>query len=262
MRLRRLGWAGVEMEHGGETLVIDYVRDTTPMQPVLRSPDEPFPASMPGVAVCALMTHLHADHADADAVAAALRPGAPVLRPEPATGNTDDLKLTAYGEQKFARGTLPVVVTAPWQDYRFGPFEVSSAPAVDGFGDPQLTWIVACKGKRILHAGDTLFHGLWWRIAHRYGPFDAAFLPINAPICTWPHLQPASPIAATLTPEEAAVAANILGAKSVVPIHYGSLKKAGQYVETTHPVERLESTCEALGIRAMPLEPGVWTNLT
>lgn len=27
MRLRRLGWAGVEIECDGETLVIDYVQD-------------------------------------------------------------------------------------------------------------------------------------------------------------------------------------------------------------------------------------------
>ncbi|MFB7652506.1 MULTISPECIES: hypothetical protein [unclassified Streptomyces] len=33
MRVRRLGWAGREIETGGERLVIDYVRDLSPLFP-------------------------------------------------------------------------------------------------------------------------------------------------------------------------------------------------------------------------------------
>ena len=259
MRMRRLGWAGVEIDCGGETLVIDYVQDTAPMAPVLRSPDEPFPpSSRPGGASAALLTHLHADHADADALAVALRAGAPVFRPEPATGPEDDVELTSIGEAKFTRHALATDIVGVWEERRMGPFRVFSAPAVDGFGDPQHSWVVECGGRRIIHAGDTLFHGSWWRIAHRFGPFDVAFLPINAPVCEWPHLQPPSPIEATMTPEEAAVAAHIMHAKSVVPIHYGSLNKAMFYVETPRPIERLRAKSEEYGIRAEPREPGLW----
>lgn len=229
------------------------------MASLLRSPDEPFPpSSRPGDATVALLTHLHADHADPDALAVALRRNAPIFRPEPATGNQDDRELTSIGETKFTHRQLATEIIGIWEERNVGPFRIYSAPAVDGFGDPQHSWIVECGGRRILHAGDTLFHGSWWRIAHRFGSFDAAFLPINAPVCQWPHLQPPSPIEATLTPEEAAIAANIIHATSIVPIHYGSLNKASLYVETSHPTDRLQDKAKEFGIRAMIRQPGTW----
>ncbi|WP_250124887.1 MBL fold metallo-hydrolase [Chroococcidiopsis sp. CCMEE 29] len=262
MRLRRLGWAGVEIECDGETLVIDYVQDKSPMAPLLRSSEEPFPAaSNRGNATAALLTHLHADHADPDALADILREGAPVFRPEPATGDKDDLKMTSIAELKFTRNNLAVEIVGIWEEHQVGPFQIFSAPAVDGFGDPQYSWIVECGGRRIIHAGDTLFHGFWWRIAHRFRHFNVAFLPINAPVCDLPHLQPPSPLEATLTPEEAAIAAYIIHAEAVVPIHYASLNKAGAYVETLHPVERLQSKSREFQIRATTWEPGTWFEL-
>ncbi len=262
MQIRRLGWAGVEVECDGETLVIDYVQDKAALTPFLRSPDEAFPeSSRPGHATAALLTHLHADHADPDALAIALRVDAPVLRPEPASGNADNLVLTSLPEEKFLRQSLKVQIVPAWEQRTIGPFQVSSSPAVDGFGDPQISWIVECSGRRIFHAGDTLFHGFWWRIANRYGPVDLAFLPINGAVCEWPHLQPASPIEATLAPEQAAIAAHILGAKAVAPIHYRSLHHPPEYVETPHPTQRLEDKCKEIGIRAWVTQPGEWFSL-
>jgi L-ascorbate metabolism protein UlaG (beta-lactamase superfamily) len=261
VRMRRLGWAGVEMECDGETLVIDYVQDTSPLAQ-LRSPDEPFPlSSQPGNAAVALLTHLHADHADPSALAVALRPVAPVFRPAPATGNADDLRLTAHAEAQFAGRTLATEVVGVWEERRVGPFRLFTAPAVDGFGDPQHSWIVECGGRRIMHAGDTLFHGYWWRIAHRFAPFDVVFLPINGPVVEFPPLQPASPLEAVMTPEQAAVAAHILQARAVVPIHYGALHKPPMYVETPHPTERLRDKLSTFGIQTMLHEPGDWFEL-
>ena len=262
MRIRRLGWAGVEIECEDQTLVIDYVQDVSPMAPLLRGPDEPFPpASRLGGTAAALLTHLHADHADADALAVALSADAPVFRPEAATGDKDDVELTSIGEKKFAHRQLATEIVAPWEERSIGPFRMFSAPAVDGFGDPQHSWIVECGGYRIIHAGDTLFHGSWWRIAHRFKSFDVAFLPINAPVCEWPHLQPPSPIEATLTPEQAAIAAHIMHAKLIVPIHYGSLNKPAKYAETPQPVERLQSKAREVGVQVSIQEPGTWFNL-
>lgn len=260
-RVRRLGWAGIEIECDGETLVIDYVLDKTPMAPLLRNPDEPFPSALRGRATAALLTHLHADHADADALAIALRAGGPVFRPAPAAGDKDDVELTTIGESKFKHHQLATEIIEVWQEREVGPFRIYSAPAVDGFGDPQHSWIVECGGRRIIHAGDTMNHGNWWRIAHKFGSFDAAFLPINAPICIWPHLQPTSPVEATMTPEEAAVAAHILRAKSVVPIHYGALNKAPYYVETAHPIERLRTRSDEYGLKTDIRDPGEWWEL-
>ncbi len=256
-----MGWAGVEIECDDETLVIDCIQDTSPLVP-LRSPNEPFPpSSRPGTAAGALLTHLHADHADPGAIAVALREGAPVFRPAPATGTEADLALTAHAETQFAGHKLATEVVGVWEQRSIGPFRVYAVPAVDGFGDLQYSWVIDCGGHRIIHAGDTLFHGYWWRIAHQFAPFDVAFLPINGPVVEFPFLQPPSPLEAVMTPEQAAIAAHILQARLVVPIHYGSLHKPPMYIETPHPTERLRDKLNSLGIRAMLQEPGDWFDL-
>jgi hypothetical protein len=61
--------------------------------------------SRPGRATAALVTHLHLDHADPVAIAAALADGAPVFRPEPNQGSGDDLKLTERAEAQSCRGS-------------------------------------------------------------------------------------------------------------------------------------------------------------
>jgi L-ascorbate metabolism protein UlaG (beta-lactamase superfamily) len=260
IRIRRLGWSGVEIEFNKETLLIDYILDTTPLAP-LRSPNEPFPSpSNPGSAAGALLTHLHADHADPGALAVALRNGAPVFRPEPAMGTEADKILTAHAEEQFANSDLAVEIVGAWEERQIGPFKISSVPAVDGFGDPQISWIVECDEYRILHAGDTLFHGLWWRIAN-YGPFDVTFLPINAPVVNFSHLQPPSPLEAVMTPEQAAAAANIIGAKMVVPIHYRSLHKPPMYTETDNAAERLLEALQGSSTQALIMQPGEWFGL-
>ena len=258
--MRRLGWAGAEIEYEGETLLIDYIQDTSPLIP-LKSPDEPFPSSSVGLASVALLTHLHTDHADPAALTIALRPGAPVFRSAPARGSKADLTLTEYAENKFVEFPLFTEIIGEWDQRKVGPFQLFTAPAVDGFGDPQLTWIVECGGHRFIHAGDTMFHGFWWRIANRFGPFDVAFLPINAPLVTFPFLQPPSTIEAVMNPEEAAMAASILKARLVVPIHYTSLHKPPVYVETMHPVKRLLQASAILGVNAEAYEVGEWFSL-
>jgi len=258
MRLRRLGWSGIEIECEGETLLIDYIKDTSHL-PVISSESEPFPSSSnQGFTSVALLTHLHTDHADPGALALTLRNGAPIFRPVTATGNEADLALTQYAEKEFDKYTLSTEIVGEWEERTVGPFRIFSAPAVDGFGDPQLSWIVECAGRRIIHAGDTLFHGFWWRIANKFGPFDIAFLPINAPVVDFPPLQPMSPLEAVMTPEQAAVAAHILKAKAVAPIHFGSMHKPPMYIETPHPAKRLGDKLNELGIDIILKEPGIW----
>ena len=257
MRIRRLGWSGIEIDQGGETLLIDYVLDTSELP--LRDDRQPFPrASEPASAVAGILTHLHADHADPVALAAALRDGAPVFRPEPVSGSGSDLELTAHAEAAFGKVALDARVTDAWTAHEAGSFTLHAVPAVDGFGDPQLSWIVEGGGKRIIHCGDTLLHGYWWRIARRFGPIDHAFLPINGATVDFPFLQPPRDQEAVMTPEEAAKAARMLGARAVTPIHYGALHRPPAYVETDDPVGRLRVAGRSLGLTIEVREPGEW----
>ncbi|MEA2142300.1 MAG: hypothetical protein QOI64_730 [Solirubrobacteraceae bacterium] len=226
MKTRRLGWAGIEIESAsGHTAVIDLVEDLGSLKQFVGDPHEPLPAARPG-AVLALLTHLHDDHADAAAIERALAPDGVVARPADATGEFLEVAAVQPNERALASART----VEPWESVTAGPFTATAVPAVDGFGDPQVSWIVEADGVRIFHGGDTLFHGYWWKIAMRHGPIDVAFLPVNAPVCDLPHRQPPSPLGAVMDPVQAAAAAQLLQARLAVPIHYGAIQAPPVYV--------------------------------
>ena len=253
MRLRHLGWAGLEIEHAGHTLLIDCLRDAFSLIPG----GEMVPPSRPGGTTAALVTHLHSDHADPMALAAALSPGAPVFRPEPNPGSGEDQTMTVQAEARFRETGLRTEIVPPWEERRAGPFRILAVPSVDGFGDPQRGWIVEAGDKRILHAGDTLFHGFWWAIARAVESIDLAFLPINGPVVQIPPVQPPSLLPAVMLPAEAAVAAHLLRARVCVPIHYG-LHRPPEYVETPRAAECFAEKAEELSVTSLIPVRGEW----
>src|SRR5215207_8281785 len=234
MIIRKLGWAGLEVEAGGRRLVIDPLLTFGDLEQFVGPPLTPLPAPA-GPADVALVTHLHRDHADPDA----LRDVPVVLRPEADEG--EFLEVAATTGQESIGGT----VAAPWDSRTVGPFSVTAVPAVDGFGDPQVSWVVEADGKRILHCGDTLFHGSWWRIRLRCGPLDAAFLPVNGARCQFPHRMPASPFVADMDPEQAAAAAEILEVPVAVQIHYDTIHAPPVYAQVDDPAGRFAAAAGA-----------------
>lgn len=257
MRVRRLGWASVEVHHGDDFLVIDLFLDNSPLEPFTGELHEPLLApERAGEALAALVTHLHADHADPAAIAAAIAPGAPVLRPRAAQGEALDTAATIGAEMAFERHVLTTEQLDPWESREIGPFTVSALPAVDGFGDPQVSWAVEAGGKRIVHMGDTIFHGSWWLIPMRVGPVDLALLPINGPLVSLPHRQPASPFVAALDPEQAATAAQIMKAPRAMPIHYDAIHKPPTYVQADDPAGHFEAAARRLGVEAVVVGAG------
>jgi L-ascorbate metabolism protein UlaG (beta-lactamase superfamily) len=258
MDVRRLAWAGLEVRAEGKTAVVDLVEDFAH----LHGSDEPPPDGEipppppPGSIDVALLTHMHSDHADVAALERALGEGGPILRPRPATGSGVETAFVEGTEAALAESGLKTVVVEPWETLELGPFEISALPAVDGFGDPQVSWVIAAEGQRILHGGDTLFHGWWWLAASRCGPFDVAFLPAGGAIVDLPPRQPPSPLPAGMDPVQAAAAAKLLGADLVVPIHYGPLHETPNYVQADDPAGSLETAARELGVNARVLRPG------
>ena len=257
MDVRWLGWAGVEVEHDGATLVIDPLADPggvfagfgdAALGVELPTVDAPAPG-----AVAALVSHLHRDHADAGALAAALGPGGAVHHPVP---SEDSNLALAQAEYELGAAGLPRRVASVWESFSAGPFTCTALPAVDGLGDPQVSWVVEAGGRRVLHLGDTLFHGGWWQMARRAGPFDLVFAPINGAVVDFPHQQPASPLPAAMDPEQAALAAELLGAQTVVPMHYGGFSIDPYYRPLPDARERFERAARARAYRAAVLEPG------
>jgi L-ascorbate metabolism protein UlaG (beta-lactamase superfamily) len=257
VELRRLAWAGLEIRAADQVAVIDLVDDFAGLHGGGDPPSEEIPAPPPvGSVDLALLTHMHRDHADIAALELALRDGAPVLRPTSATGSGEETAFVEGTETALVESGLEAKVLDPWQTLTMGPFEITALPAVDGFGDPQVSWVVAAEGRRILHAGDTLFHGWWWLAANRCGPFDVAFLPAGGAIVDLAPRQPPSPLPAGMDPVQAAAAAKLLGADLVVPIHYGPLHETPNYVQANDPAGSLEAAARELGVGARVLRPG------
>lgn len=255
MRVRRLGWAGIEIESDGRRAVVDAIASLSTIEQFVGPPQTPLPPPS-GPVDLALVTHLHADHTDPDLLAASLAPDGLLLRPEPADGDRVEVIGTSAAEAGLARHALPAQVVQSWQTVRSGPFAVTAVPAVDGFGDPQVSWVVESEGIRIFHGGDTAFHGSWWSIAHRLGPFDAVFLPVNGAICDWPHRQPPSPLPACLDPMAAATAARVLGSRLAVPVHYDTIQGKPVYRQVDDPAGRFLAAAGEAGVPARILQPG------
>ena len=258
MKVRWLGWAGVELEQDGETLVIDPLGDPGGTFAGLgdAARDVGLPEVVPaegGRAVAGLVSHLHRDHADAGALAAALANGGAVHHPEPF--EESNLAL-AQAEHELGAAGLARRALATWESFEAGPFTCTALPAVDGLGDPQVSWLVEAGGTRVLHLGDTVFHGAWWQMARRAGPFDVVFAPVNGAVVSFPHQQPASPLPATMEPEQAALAGELLGADVVVPMHYGGFEFDPFYKPIADARERFERAARGWSYRAAPLAPG------
>jgi L-ascorbate metabolism protein UlaG (beta-lactamase superfamily) len=253
MRVRRLGWAGIEViSDRGPSLVVDFVRDFSLLRAT--QPDGAF-AEPEGSAAAALVTHLHEDHTDVAAIQTAVGDAGLVLRPAPFVAAADEAVFTDGAETDLETSTLDVRIVDEWERIELPPFTITAVPAVDGLGDPQLNWVIEADGQRVFHGGDTIFHGYWWLIAKRAGPIDLAVLPINGAVVNVPHLQPPSPLPAVMTPEQAAQAAAILGAKAVLPIHFG-VHQPPIYVEAADAVERLADAGGQFPFRVLNLEPG------
>lgn len=240
LSVQRLAWAGVRLQLPDSTLLIDPLVNPATWGNTL--PDTLVAVSdLPGERHV-LITHTHSDHFDADAVAAALTKGGAIAYPA-----------------GVAPTPLPAAVrqrpSALWEPQLLGDFTATPVPASDGYGDTQVSWVVTAGGRRIFHGGDTQWHGHWWRIGRQFGPFDAAFLPINGARFGW--REPASGQPGVLTPEQAVAAAIILGARVLVPIHYG-ITGMDKYMEVDHPLDRLRKAAHDRAISLQVVQPGAW----
>jgi len=231
MDIRYHGHSCFELIEGDATLLVD---------PFL-SPNNPL-ADQTGEDVNPThiaLTHGHADHV-ADAVGVAKRTGAQCVAmvelanwlEEQDVENVSDPNLG--GTVRFDWGSIKLVPawhtnTVPGSDER--PF---SAELGTPMGVPA-GLIIEMGGLTIYDAGDTCLFGDMELIGKRHG-VDVALLPIGG------HY--------TMDREDAAYAAELIGAKRVIPIHYNTFPA----IETE--VSAFADDLAGKGIEALVIQPG------
>lgn len=217
--VERLTWAGVKITRGDTTVLIDAVGSD------LWSGDAPeglVAVSSETPRTYALITHTHNDHFDVDTLSSVLGERGYVIVHE---------REAAY----IASRGLRVIPARYYEPVFRGGFSFTAVPAEDGFGSHQVSWIVSDGRHRLLHGGDTLWHGQWEHFGLQYGPFDVAFLPINGARVPRGNVESV----AVQTPLQAVDAAELLRADVLVPIHYG-LDDPPNYVEVDDPLGSLQ----------------------
>ncbi|MGH7531191.1 MAG: MBL fold metallo-hydrolase, partial [Gemmatimonadales bacterium] len=245
-----IGHASALLQIGGVNVLTD------PMWSACASPLPPLGPRRwvaPGVAFAALppidavlLSHDHYDHLDDHTVRRLARahPQAQWLVP---------LGLAPFVTR---RGGRAVQELDWWQEAALGSLRVICAPAQHFSGrTPRMrgttlwcSWALAAPyppagaERRIFFGGDTGHHPEFGEIGARCGPFDVALLPVGAYEPRWfmRYLH--------MNPEEAVAACQALGARAMVPIHWGTFKLTDEAMD--EPPARARAAWAAAGLPA------------
>ena len=225
MIVKKLSWASICINSDGTSVLIDPLgsnpKGGSSMAARMGEAHEPiYPLTNIQSVHAILITHIHPDHFDTEGILETFGEDVPIYIPQ---------ESAPFAEKAGFKNVHGADIGDAFVIENIRVFPTYS---VDGFGTPQVAWIVKDDRRTLLHCGDTLWHGYWWKIEHEHGPIDAACLPVNGPILTIEGLKRQSGIPACLTPEEAVEAAAILGAKTWIPIHFRTFHHPPYYVET------------------------------
>jgi L-ascorbate metabolism protein UlaG (beta-lactamase superfamily) len=236
MDIRFLGHACFELSDGEFRVVVDpFLAPHNPVAPV--SADDLDPTHI-------LLTHGHADHV-ADAVPLAKRTGAHCVAMVELANWLSDQGFEASdpnlgGTVKLEWGWVKLVQafhtnTIPGSSE--SPFSAETGIVIG----PPAGLVINIGGTTVYHLGDTCLFGDLKLIAERT-PVDVALIPIGG------HY--------TMDRGDAAVAAGLIGAETVIPIHYNTFPA----IETD--AEAFKSDVESsTSSKVVILEPGATQNV-
>jgi L-ascorbate metabolism protein UlaG (beta-lactamase superfamily) len=179
-----------------------------------------------------LVTHAHFDHLDRRSLRQVAR-RQPIVVPFEVGNLVDDLGF----------GWVQELNT--WDSFEIGPVRVTLTPCYHwgarvlhdsyrGFGG----FILEVDGRVLYHGGDSAFFAGFGEIGRRF-PIDVALLPIGA-------YDPPSHRTVHMNPEEALLAFEQLGARVMVPMHYGTFRLSYEPLE--EPPQRLRSAAHQRGL--------------
>jgi L-ascorbate metabolism protein UlaG (beta-lactamase superfamily) len=186
-----------------------------------------------------LISHAHFDHLDTPSLAAIRGTPAAVM----AVATSDLLPRRFYSSVHELRWDESTTVTTSRGDAVVRAIEVKHWGARIGRDTHRgyTGFIVEREGRRLLVGGDTASTQAF-RDHRRFGPFEAAIMPIGA-YDPW--------ISNHCTPEQAVAMADAAGARLFVPVHHQSFGLSREPL--TEPIERTEQMLSAerdrLGLR-------------
>ncbi|MDQ2790664.1 MAG: MBL fold metallo-hydrolase [Actinomycetota bacterium] len=228
-----LGHASFLLRLGGLTVAVDPVLS----QRILGAGQRFTPPGLDRLPLLDLLliSHNHYDHLDA-----------PTLRP--LARDTPVVAPGGLGRWFRYRGFTAVTELDWWESVRVGPLEVAFVPAHHwsrrGLFDHCATlWggfiLTVPDGPRVYHAGDSAYGPFFAEIGSRYPGIDAAMLPVGAYAPRWfMHTM-------HMDPEEAVQAAQDIGARIMVPMHWGTFQLSRE--PALEPIERTRAAWTAAG---------------
>jgi L-ascorbate metabolism protein UlaG (beta-lactamase superfamily) len=182
-----------------------------------------------------LISHNHYDHLDAPTMRT-LRRDTAVMVP------------ARLGRWFHRRGFLSVTELDWWESVHLGGLEVTFVPAHHwsrrGVFDHCATlwggWVLTVPGGvRVYHAGDSAYGPFFAEIGSRYPGIDAAMLPIGAYEPRWLMQN------MHMDPEQAVLACQDLGARVMVPMHWGTFRLSRE--PALEPLQRTRAAWAAAG---------------
>jgi L-ascorbate metabolism protein UlaG (beta-lactamase superfamily) len=179
-----------------------------------------------------LVTHAHFDHLDRKTLRN-VAADQPIVVPFEVGNLVHDLGFRSVHELGY------------WESFKLGSVTVTLTPCAHwgarvlhdshrGFGG----FVIEHEGRTIYHCGDTAYFGGFKEIGKRFD-VDVALLPIGA-------YDPPSGREVHMNPEEALLAFMELGAKTLVPMHYGSFRLSYEPLE--EPLRRFLTSARRLGL--------------
>jgi L-ascorbate metabolism protein UlaG (beta-lactamase superfamily) len=186
------------------------------------------PAELPEIDLV-LVSHAHFDHLDTPSLAAVRGRSAAVM----GASTSDLLPEQHYSSVRELRWNSAATVRTPKGDVLVRSIEVKhwGARVRRDTWRGYTGWIVEREGRKILIGGDTAATPLFAE-HRRFGPFEAAVMPIGA-YDPW--------IRNHCTPEQGVAMANACGARLFVPVHHQTFELSREPF-----MEPIERTQEAL----------------
>jgi len=141
-----------------------------------------------------------------------------------------------------------------WEDTRVGQLTVTCTPSRHFSGRSLFTqnstlwagWALAGPEHRVFYSGDTALHPDFEAIGQKLGPFDLSIMETGAYDTLWSDVH--------LGPEQAVIAHQLVGAKVMLPVHWGLFNLANH--GWTEPIQRVLLAAEQTGVVVVAPRPG------